>query len=662
MAKPDCLIQLFGGLRVLAADETTLIADTLGTGSTPRLLHRVAVLLAYLALRLHAPPPREVIVEALWPGQDPLLARNSLSATLSLLRRSLAPVDSSPSGGSDGLFLTNRDQIGLNPDRVGTDVARFLALLDSADHAHSGKGAPPPRVRALLLEQATGLYRDGLMPGYYEDWLVREQERLRERYTEALRRMTAAWESAGDEEAAVRTAQRAVDADPLEEEAQQALFRLLAATGRTAAALAAYARWESLLEKDLGLAPPDAAQRLARQLREAASRPAPTPAPPPKAFPPAPPVSAPPATPEPAAVTEAAGEADREEPVGGAVPLGSPFYIERPTDARFFAALRRRDSIVLVKGAREVGKTSLLARGLREARQAGAQVVLTDFEALGDTAFASADSLFQSVAILLSDQLGYDDDPIARWSAERGPAMNLERYLLNSVLRGTTAPLVWGLDGVDRLFSVPFGGAAFSLFRSWHNRRALDPDGPWSRLTLAIAYATEAHLFISDPNQSPFNVGTRLSLDDFDRAQVGEVHARYGSPLKTTAGVDRFYALVGGQPYLVRRGFQEMARRAAETPGGGGAETLLAALESDPAAVDTLYRDHLGRLRRTLAGDADLTETVRAMATGGGSCPDQETLYRLRSAGILSGNAAASARFRCLLYARYLRRVLGEPD
>ncbi len=48
----------------------------------------------------------------------------------------------------------------------------------------------------------------------------------------------------------------------------------------------------------------------------------------------------------------------------------------------------------------------------------------------------------------------------------------------------------------------------FGLFRSWHNSRALDPTSPLNRLTLAIAYATEAHLFITDLNQSPFNLSS----------------------------------------------------------------------------------------------------------------------------------------------------------
>src|SRR5262245_58037810 len=50
------------------------------------------------------------------------------------------------------------------------------------------------------------------------------------------------------------------------------------------------------------------------------------------------------------------------EPVGGAMPLDSRFYIVRPVDDQFRSAIARRDSIVLVKGTRQVGKTSLLAR------------------------------------------------------------------------------------------------------------------------------------------------------------------------------------------------------------------------------------------------------------------------------------------------------------
>src|SRR5260370_17683853 len=85
-------------------------------------------------------------------------------------------------------------------------------------------------------------------------------------------------------------------------------------------------------------------------------------------------------------------------------------------------------------------------------------------------------------------------------------------------------------DCVVQRFRSQKAGALFALFRSWHNERALDPSGPWSRLTLAIAYSTEVHLFITDLDQSPFNVGTRLTLDDFTLDQTAELNRPCGPP------------------------------------------------------------------------------------------------------------------------------------
>src|SRR5205085_1295429 len=70
------------------------------------------------------------------------------------------------------------------------------------------------------------------------------------------------------------------------------------------------------------------------------------------------------------------------KPPNGTGSLVPRFYIVRPTDQEFLTAIARRDSIVLVKGARQMGKTSLLARGLEQARATGARVVITDLQML----------------------------------------------------------------------------------------------------------------------------------------------------------------------------------------------------------------------------------------------------------------------------------------
>ena len=335
------------------------------------------------------------------------------------------------------------------------------------------------------------------------------------------------------------------------------------------------------------------------------------------------------------------------ESIGGAVPLESQFYVVRHTDHEFQSAIARRDSIVLVKGARQMGKTSLLARGLQQARQGGAKVVLTDFQKLNASHLASVEAFFLTLGDFLADQLDLDVLPEDAWDKRRSPNTNFERYLRREVLGKLSGHFVWGLDEVDRLFTCEFGSEVFGLFRSWHNERALDPSGPWSRLTLAIAYATEAHLFITDVNQSPFNVGTRLTLEDFTSDQVATLNQHYGSPLRDAIELRRFFTLVGGQPYLVRRGLNEIAS------GHLSFNEFAQAADRD----EGLFGDHLRRILVLLAKDHELTHVVRSILRGQ-VCPNATSFYRLRSAGVMAGDSPQQVHPRCEIYATYLKRHL----
>ena len=330
----------------------------------------------------------------------------------------------------------------------------------------------------------------------------------------------------------------------------------------------------------------------------------------------------------------------------GAVPLDSEYYIVRPTDEEFRQAMARRDCIVLVKGPRQMGKTSLLARGLQQAREAGAKVVLTDFQKLNVDDLKTVSSLFRGLAELIADQLDLDFSS-DQWSPDRSPNVNFERFVRREVLRKLPQPLVWGMDEVDRLFSCDFATEVFGLFRSWHNARSLEPEGPWSRLTMAIVHATEPHLFIQDLNQSPFNVGTKIVLQDFTPEQAGELNRRYHSPLKGADALKRYYELVGGNPFLVRRGLQELTK-----PG-----MTLEAFEKAADRDEGPFGDHLRRMLVLLAKDAELSAAVQTVLEGKPSM-SRESFFRLRSAGVMAGDSAEEARMRCRLYASYLRRQL----
>lgn len=270
----------------------------------------------------------------------------------------------------------------------------------------------------------------------------------------------------------------------------------------------------------------------------------------------------------------------------------------------------------------------------------------TDLQLLNSEQLRSPDALLQAIARTISEQLGLSPEPPSLWNPEDGANMNFRRFMRKTI-QSSAAPLVWALDDVDRLFTCPFGLEIFALLRAWHNERALDPHGPWSNLTLVIAYASEAHLFIRDVNQSPFNVGTRLVLHDFTLDQVRHLNRLYGRPLRDAGEVLRFHSLVGGHPYLVRRGFLEMASRSLG----------LAALEARADAEDWIYGDHLRRIYAGLIQDPELCDGVREVLRGR-SFPSPAAFYRLRSAGLLWGDAAEQSRLRCQLYSRYLARYL----
>jgi serine/threonine protein kinase len=344
---------------------------------------------------------------------------------------------------------------------------------------------------------------------------------------------------------------------------------------------------------------------------------------------------------------EAPPAATNIEPPGGAVPLDSKFYLVRPTDELFLDAIRRRDSIVLVKGARQMGKTSLLARGLQLARASGTKVITTDFQKLNASHLETIESFFMTLGELIADQLDLDVYPDEVWKPRRAPSINFERYIRREVLEKISTPVVWGLDEVDRLFTCPYASEVFGLFRTWHNERAVDPTAPWERLTLAIVYATEAHLFITDQNQSPFNVGTRLELKDFSLEQVGELNVRYGSPLAGADELRRYFQLLGGHPYLVRRGFHEMTTNSMD----------LTAFEAVADRDEGPFGDHLRRILVLLARDPALCDIVRGVLRGE-PCPTVEDFYRLRSAGVMAGDSAQDVQPRCQLYAIYLKRHL----
>jgi AAA-like domain len=337
----------------------------------------------------------------------------------------------------------------------------------------------------------------------------------------------------------------------------------------------------------------------------------------------------------------------RQGSIGGAMLPDSPGYIEREADRIFSKAVSSGDSTILVKGAIQSGKSSLLARGLEYARELGDRVVLTDFQTLSDAQLADAPSMFKSLIIMLCMELNIDFDSDKHWNPLFGAGLNLELFLKRSVLTDEKERFIWGMDDVDRLFQMPYCNEFIGLLRSWHNRRALDPEGPWKRLTIALTYATEADGFITDINQSPFNVGTLAEIVPFNSNQAAAINALYGSPVTSASDLQILNAYLGGNPFLLRSAIE------AVTAGTADFDKLLNCEYFEAGA----YARHLRRIKKGVYESADLIEGVQSILRGE-PVASRGVYNRLMTRGVAGGSWKEDQRFHCELYARYFASIM----
>jgi hypothetical protein len=331
----------------------------------------------------------------------------------------------------------------------------------------------------------------------------------------------------------------------------------------------------------------------------------------------------------------------RPEPAGGVVPIDSNFYIVRNADKKLKDSLEEGHPIILVKGARQTGKTSLLARGLNKAKQKGCKVIVTDFQKLNVSSLETIDSFYLGLTSIIANQLRLPVYPKNVWDSSVAPNLNFENYITNHVLKDDEN-VIWAMDEVDRLFTTPFGSEVFGLFRSWFNERAY-LTGPLEKMSLVIVYASEAQLFITDPYQSPFNVGTKLEVSDFDKKQVEELNFRYGKCLQSGKEIDKFYQLVGGHPYLVRRTFYELATQHISV------QEFTKRADSDEGP----FGDHLRRILVMLGKNFRLWEAIREISEKR-KCSSSDSFYRLRTGGVVVGDSQSEVDFRCQIYKSYL--------
>jgi DNA-binding SARP family transcriptional activator len=590
-------IQLLGEFRVVLDH---------GTTEPQKFRSRTAErLLASLALRLGHTVFKGELLEALWPDSDGDRQAQNLRRALSDVRQVL---EEDPR--SSIVVRSQGDRLWLDANCVHTDVERFKRLTDAGLSGNDQE----ENLRAAL-----ALYGGPLLANQEEPWVQVHRMELEERFGQSVEQMITLLLRAENYDEALRIGRQAVIAAPLREDVHMALTSAYASAGLRSEAIRQFEELEVLLSDHWGEAPSPGSVQAFEALWSGLG--------------------------VPTRGDVAKAETPTSESSGGAVPIGSPFYVVRDCDQILKRAIARREGTVLVHGARQVGKTSLLYRVLSEARASGVNVAIADFQVLSRSQLTNADSFCRALAYGFATQLGVKLDLPEMWNEWIGPNSNLHA-VVESALRQVDGPVVWAMDEADRLFGSEFADDFFGLVRSWHNLRAMDATGPFSRLTLVVSYATEAHLFIQDVNQSPFNVGIRVAVRDFDEGETQELSLRYGADL-SPKDILRIWKLTGGQPFLTRKVLDSIVHEGA----------TIESLQTDVLLEDGPFGEHLRRLLFVTSRDEQTkAEVVRFLRHQ--PFLDPKTPLRLLAGGMLIRRRSEQLDFRVPAYREFLNRYL----
>ncbi|GLB66866.1 hypothetical protein AHIS1636_13050 [Arthrobacter mangrovi] len=184
------------------------------------------------ALALYGRQSRAFLAGLLWPDSSESQAAGSLRESIFLINKHLP-----------GLLGQTADPLDLSR-AVSVDV------LDV-------------RMRASRLQDHPGLNRGllhlvedaDLLPGWYEDWVVAEQERWQRLRLTVLERLARQYLDQGNTEQAMEAARAATMIEPLRESAQRLLMQACLAEGNHAEALRLYQSFRVRLRREFGVAP-----------------------------------------------------------------------------------------------------------------------------------------------------------------------------------------------------------------------------------------------------------------------------------------------------------------------------------------------------------------------------------------------------------------------
>jgi predicted ATPase/DNA-binding SARP family transcriptional activator len=205
-------------------------------------------LFAYLLLYAGKAFRREKLAGLLWPESSEDNARSNLRHELWRLRKALET-------DGDSYFIIDDLEISFNPQ---SDYSLDVQQLESVPLESSTTGA---------LIKALSSYQGELLPGFYNEWVFVERERLYNLFEIKITRLLESLESEGRWEEVLDWAMRWISISQWPEPAYRALIIAYANSGDMSKAAVTYERLTEGLQKDLGVKPSEQTQALYKWIK-----------------------------------------------------------------------------------------------------------------------------------------------------------------------------------------------------------------------------------------------------------------------------------------------------------------------------------------------------------------------------------------------------------
>ncbi|HEX9012642.1 MAG TPA: BTAD domain-containing putative transcriptional regulator, partial [Anaerolineaceae bacterium] len=229
-------------------------------GSTVEIPSRPAQsLLAYLLTHQGIAHRREKLAGLLWPDASDENARRSLRQALWHVRRALKDA----------------------PHRLLTDDITVTLNLDQEDQVDALRLEETGTTGSAALAESVALYAGELLPGFYEEWVVLERERLQAVFERKINQLIESLTAEKCWEEVIPWAERWISTGSAPEAAFRALMTAHHGLGNLPAVAVTYQRAISVLDRELGLAPSSQTRAAYQQLLTSEPVPVSAPEPPP---------------------------------------------------------------------------------------------------------------------------------------------------------------------------------------------------------------------------------------------------------------------------------------------------------------------------------------------------------------------------------------------